>query len=152
MEPVERLRASILAGLMERPIPIQPETIERLRQAMRLLGALLTFATPAGPELSRESLEVGRDVVARLQSPEIAQKIFEIAGEHQRGRPVTRRHVAAAALEAKQQNSSLTRLELAQKFCPCGKARHNAECAERLRRDMQRLNALIRRILRDYPA
>ena len=141
-----------MAALMERPIPIQPETLERLRQAVRLLDQLHTFALPAGPELPRESLEAGRDAIARLQSPEIAQEIFEIAGEHRRGRPVTRRHVAAAALEAKQQNPSLTRLELAQKFCPCGKARHNAECAERLRRDMQRLNALIRRILRDYPA
>jgi hypothetical protein len=82
----------------------------------------------------------------------MAEKAFLAAGEHPKGRPVVRRHVAAKALEAKLANPRLKRRELAQKFCPCGKKNHTEECAERLRRDMQRLNVLIRQILRDYPA
>jgi len=149
-EPARRLCACITASITERPI--QPEGLKRAEQAIQLLRKLFTFATPAGPELPREALEAGRGALANLQTPEYAEDIFLKAGEYRRGRPAKRRHVAAAALEAKQDNPSLKRLQLAQQFCPCGKPRHNAACAERLRRDMQRLNELIRCILRDYPA
>jgi hypothetical protein len=99
-EPVRRLCACLSTSITERSF--QPETIERRRQAMRLLGELQTFAVPPGPELPRETLEAGRDAVAKITSTEYAQEIFWKAGEHRRGKPVTRRHVAAAALEAKQ--------------------------------------------------
>jgi len=150
LEPTRRVCACITASVTQRPIT--PEALKRAEQAIRRLRELFTFGIPAGPDLPREELEAGRDALAKLQSPAYAYKIFLAAGEHRRGRPVKRRHVAAKALEAKQQNPRLTRFELAQQFCPCGKARHNTQCVERLRRDMQRLSALIRRILGDYPA
>ena len=150
MEAVNRLTGAVCLSSEERPITA--ETVGRVQRAVRLLGELLTYAAPAGPDLPREELEAGRDALAKLQSPEYAEQIFLGAGEHRRGRPVKRRQVAAMALEAKQRNPNLPRLELAQQFCPCGKARHDSDCVERLRRDIQRLNALIRRILRDYPA
>jgi hypothetical protein len=148
LEPAKRLLRAI--ALRERPI--RAETVARVQQAIRLLRQLFTYAASAGPDLPRRELEAGMVALTKFQSWEDAEKAFLSAGEHRRGRPVKRRHVAAIALEEKQRSPRLKRIELAQKFCPCDKAHHNAKCAERLRRDIQRLKALIRRILRDYPA
>ena len=130
--------------------PITAETVQRAQQGTQLLQELLTYAVP--PRLSRKELEAGRYAFAKFQSSEYAEEIFVKAGEHRRGRPVKHRQVAPIALEAKQRHPGLSRLQLAQQFCPCGKTRHNAECAERLKRDILRLHALIRHILREYPA
>jgi hypothetical protein len=150
LEPTRRVCQYAAARLAERPIT--PEAVSRIEKASRLLRMLLTYGVAPGPDLPREVLEAGRNELARRETPEVAGKAFYAAGEHPQGRPVLRRHVAAPALEAKLANPRLKRRELAERFCPCGKAPHTAVCAERLRRDMQRLNALVRQILRDYPA
>jgi hypothetical protein len=150
LEPIRRIRQYAAARLAEGPIT--PEAVSRIEEAVRRLRTLLTYAVAPGPDLARQVLEAGRDALARSESPEVAERAFLAAGEHPKGRPVARRHVAAKALEAKLANPRLKRRELAQQFCPCGNGRHTQTCAERLRRDVKRLKALIRRILADYPA
>jgi hypothetical protein len=148
LEPTRRV-CQYVARLAEQPIT--PDTVSRMGNAVRALRTLLTYGIAPGPDLPREVLETGRNELANRESPEIAEKAFLAAGELAKGRPVMRRHVAAKALEAKLANPHLKRRELARQFCPCGKT-HTQQCANRLRRDMQRLNALIRQILRGYPA
>jgi hypothetical protein len=128
------------------------EELSRAEEAARLLRELLTFTSPPGPDLAREDLEAGATALARFATPEAVRKAYFAAGEHRKGRPVVRRHVAAAALEYKNANPQASRLALARRFCPCGRARHDDNCAKRLRRDIQRLNVLIREILEKYPA
>jgi hypothetical protein len=118
---------------------------------LRLAQALLTFAEPRGSELAREELEAGARKLVALFGPKEAQLALLAAGDDARGRPVVRRHVAAAALEAKQNGPPLSRLELAQRFCPCSKPKHDEDCADRLRRDILRLQALIKKIRANYP-
>jgi hypothetical protein len=124
---------------------------EALRAAW-LLQRLMTFVTPPGPELPREYLVAGANALKGFTSTEVAEKAYLAAGEHPKGRPVVRRYVAAAALEYKKARPRVGRLALAQQFCPCSKTRHDNHCAKRLRRDIQRLNVLIRQILAGYPA
>lgn len=147
LEPVNRLLAAIPGGQQR----ITPHTIEQAQQAMRLLEELHTYTPSADPHMTRKELEAGRKLLGKIVSSREAEEAFLRAGEHPQGRPIKRRYVAAVALEEKQRSPSLKRIELAQKFCPCDKAHHNAKCAERLRRDIQRLKALIRRILCEYP-
>jgi hypothetical protein len=149
LEAAKRLTDAACALLRQHPIT--KENLERVHQATRLLEELLTFAPSSDPQVSRTELEAGRDALEKLTSAQEADETLLMAGIR-RGRLVVRRHVAAIALGAKKRNPRLTRLELAQQFCACSKAHHSKSCAERLRRDIQRLNELIRRILRDYPA
>lgn len=149
LEPTRRV-CQYVARLAEQSIT--PDTVSRMGNAVRALRTLLTYGVAPGPDLPREALEAGRNELANRESPEIAEKAFYGAGEYSQGHPVTRRHVTAKALEAKLANPRLTRVDLARQFCPCGKTHHNHDCAERLRRNLKRLKALIRRILADYPA
>jgi len=147
LEPVKRL-----VGFIETCLALRPPDVAGAENALRLIEKLTTFAAPSGPDLSREALEKGRDFLTKLSTPEYANQILLKAGDYRRGRPVKQRYCAAQALEASQRNPRPKRRELAQKFCCCGKASHDERCSERLRRDMLRLKALIRRILDEYPA
>lgn len=154
LEPSRRLCqyiAHILARIRETRLATHEE-LSQLKQAARLLRELVSFAVLPGPMLSRENLEAGLKRLGQLVSPQEVQQAYYAAGDFGKGRPVVRRYIAAAALEAKRADPRLTRSELARKFCPCGKARHDQKCRERLRRDLQRLSALIRQILDNYPA
>jgi hypothetical protein len=154
LQPMERL-CQFIAHFSERVTERRTVTAEEARQAenaMRLLRKLLSFALPPGPELTREELQAGYTKLARLVPPQEAQQAYYSAGDYRRGRPGVRRHVAAVALEVNRDNPRMTRLELAKKLCACGKAHHGQKCAERLRRDILRLKALLREILSNYPA
>jgi hypothetical protein len=153
-EPFERLVRHInriSTQIVERHGPI-PEDLAQLDSAKELITQLISFAVRPGPMLTREQLEGGARFLREIVSPEEAMRAFFAAGEHRRGRPSVRRFVAAAALEAKRNNPRLSRLALARRFCPCSKRVHDSNCAMRLRRDIQRLNKLIRKILTEYPS
>ena len=154
LEPLERLCRYInrMTEQMARKHTPTVEELSKFTEAVKRLRKLIKFAVPPGPELSREALGIGARLIAELVSSEEARKAYYAAGDYPRGRPVVRRQVAAAALEAKQDSPQLSRLELVQRFCPCGQTEHSQQCVNRLRRDVQRLNALIRQILTEYPA
>jgi len=128
------------------------EENKQMLTAVRLLEKLITFGVPSGPDRPREELDAGQKQLAKLLPGKQAQEIYLAAAEHRQGRPVVRRHLAAAALEAKESNPQPSRLQLAQKFCPCGRSRHTEKCTERLRRDVKRLSSLIKTVLHEYPA
>ncbi len=154
LEPIERLCRFVTCatGEIAQKLAATEVELSQIATAIRLLRELTTFAAPPGPELPRRELEAGVAALAKFVTPEEAKRAYYVAGEYGRGRPIVRRHVVAAALEMKENNPHLSRVELAQRFCPCGKTTHDSKCAQRLRRDIQRLKALIRKILAEYPA
>jgi hypothetical protein len=137
-----------------------------IQAILRKWEELTSFGVPPGPEQSKVALQRGatalyslyKEVFSAQEAARLANAAYYKASEAHRGRQPKRRYVAAAALEAKQRNPKLTRLELARMFCPCNKQRHGRQCAERVRRDILRLKALIRSIedlaksLRQIPA
>ena len=154
MEPVARLCrfSERIAVRVREGREITVEEAKLLAKVPRHIQELFTYLTPRGPQIPREWLESGREALALLVGTQSAEQAYYAAGEDSRGRPVMRRHVAAFALEAKERNPQWKRSELTRRFCPCGKSHHNSECVERLRRDIQRLKALVKEILSAYPA
>jgi len=125
--------------------------LSSVAQGLNLIPKLVSFHAVPGPLLSREELEAGAILLARLLpelSAEEVQRRAYTAEDCGRGRPVERRYVAAAALEAQWNNPKLTRLELAKMFCPCRKRQHDRDCAKRLRRDVLRLKKLLKDLIK----
>ncbi len=153
LEPILRL-CRYINNINTRIVKNHVATLEDcagLKEAMRLIGQLRTFAVPPGPDLPRQELKAGVEFLREFAKPEEAEKAYYDAGSYPRGRPVIRRHVAAAALEAKRADPGLKRREIVDKLCPCG-GEHDRKCAERLRRDMLRLANLSKEILAKYPS
>jgi hypothetical protein len=66
--------------------------------------------------------------------------------EHKpRGRPVTKRQIAIKALEKQmlEPERRWSYRQLAQKFCKCGKDKHDSSCAQALRQSMLQLRKIL---------
>jgi hypothetical protein len=155
---IDRLSASAVRHLQKR-LPVPFSLFSRMQEASELLPKLIQFATPEVSALSTGKATAAAGVAIlvkrRLLTKEEAEDVRKRALRRPRGHPEKIRHLAARAEGLKLHNPMLTWKALADRLRPKDFPVHAQPFNKRLRRDVVRLRALLRRIdtfLRKQPS
>jgi hypothetical protein len=120
---------------------------EEFQNQNALKDEIISYLTP--PERAKEAENraklamhelIGQDRFTLLALYPIVEEMYKSP----KGRPVARRHIAAAALQMKiSTNWSWTKIT--NELCDCSKPKHDKHCKESLRQSVITLKALFRR-------
>ena len=113
---------------------------------------ILAWLFPQQPSSFESALTFVMALQSRNISQDIWKSLLERAGKRSRGRPISKRQIAIKALEMKMSDpKKWSNMKLAQKFCDCGKSKHDAGCNERLRHNIINLKKVIKKYCPDLP-
>ena len=114
----------------------------------RNFSELMDWADSEGWDLT---FEQAVKLALKTKSLDECHKILKRASaKGRKGRPSTKRVPAIKALVYKQ-SLAWTWPKLRDRFCPCGKAKHNSSCQESLRAEVGMLKRLLRKYDISFP-
>jgi len=112
---------------------------------------LVRWIHPLDPLSAEQALESAYQMLQQGMKDQ-AQRLLKRVGKRPgRGRPVVRRELAIRALELKSSDRTATWRAVAARLCPCGKRTHKG-CGERIRLDVIRLKAILRKYSIQIPS
>jgi hypothetical protein len=108
---------------------------------------------PDPPPLAEEEVYPLVPVLIKDGMGESAEYLMKHIGRRPRaGSPARSRDLAIRALELKSSNPTLSWRGVAQRLCACNKATHDKQCAELIRREVIRLQQVLKRYSVQIPA
>jgi hypothetical protein len=129
------------------------ECLGEIATALESCIELVRWIQPDEPLTVDKAIEASSSWIRQEGMQDSVRHLFKRIGRRpRRGRPITRRDLAIQALEVKLADRTITWSAVAGQLCRCGKPAHDKKCAEAIRRDVCRLNEILRQYSIQIPS